>query len=318
MRHTLKILGVICLLLLAGVVYGDTGTYRILDYRVHLTPMSDGTVEIAYYQKWEVTGGHIPWITIGTANGDFQVKGYGHAAGDAGNDSQGGWTGVRLDLTEDFKPGQVFEASCVIIQKGLFYADGENYKMEFTPGWYDRAEIDTLRIILKSFAKLETIKTEPDPNAIEGEELTWVEHKISEGGRFTIIVTIPKSSLPAEIPQSNLKDDSQGWVSVVFVIIIVGFFIFTLIARAASSGRKKYSGGNIFFGGLPGLFSGTGGSGSGGKSTGGGGGFGGRSSSCACACVSCACACACAGGGGAGCAKKTVHSCPVCAPRQKS
>jgi hypothetical protein len=42
------------------ISFADTGTYTILDYSVKLTPRSDGTVEMEYYQKWLVTGGHIP------------------------------------------------------------------------------------------------------------------------------------------------------------------------------------------------------------------------------------------------------------------
>jgi len=53
---------------------GDTGTYRIVSYRVALTPRSDGTVAIDYYQRWLVTGGHIPWIMVGTPNGNFDIE----------------------------------------------------------------------------------------------------------------------------------------------------------------------------------------------------------------------------------------------------
>ena len=51
----------------------DTGTYEILNYTVELTPLSDGSVNMTYYQEWLCTGGHIPWVTVGTANGNFDI-----------------------------------------------------------------------------------------------------------------------------------------------------------------------------------------------------------------------------------------------------
>lgn len=62
---------------LPALAAGDTGTYRILDYRVTLTPHSDGKVGIDFYQKWLVTGGHVPWTTLGLPNEMFEIKSLG-------------------------------------------------------------------------------------------------------------------------------------------------------------------------------------------------------------------------------------------------
>ena len=295
---------------------GDTGTYRILDYRVGLIPHSDGTVAIEYHQKWLVTGGHIPWITVGTPNSNFTVTGSGGSVVDASSASQGGWRGVRLDLDADYREGQVFEASFSIIQRGLLYADKEYYRLDFTPGWYDRAAIDSLRIAVKFFANLGTVTASPEPSSVAGEEMTWMTYGLGRGERFTIHVSFPVDLFPAPIDKSNLKSGSGGGASsgiglVAFVIVAL---VFLIIIAALMSSRRRYSGGNIFYGGTPGGRIGGGRSG-GGRSSGGGGGFGGASMSCACACVSCACACACAGGGGAGCSRKPEHSCPACKDR---
>lgn len=296
---------------------GDTGTYRILNYRVALTPHSDGTVAIDYYQKWLVTGGHIPWITVGTPNSNFTIAGSGGAVVGAVSASGGGWSGVRLDLDADYQKGQTFEASFSIVQGGLLYADEESYGLDFIPGWYDRAETDTLRVSVKFFASLETVTASPDPTFASGEEMVWTKYRLAPGEQFKIHVSFPVGLFPGGIEKSNLKGSSGADVSTVFKIIVfvIIIIVFLFILAAISMAKKGYSGGHIFYGGMPGGRTGGGRSG-GGRSGSGGGGFGGSSMSCACACVSCACACACAGGGGgAGCSRKLEHSCPECEER---
>jgi len=307
-KATLLIL-MTCLLTMAGRSFaGDTGTYRILSYAVSLTPHSDGTVAVEYYQRWLVTDGHIPWITVGTSDGNFEIVGYKGAVSGAASASEGGWSGVRLDLDQDYQSGQTFEVSFSIIQKGLFYAQDRNYKLDFTPGWYDRARIDTMSVSVKFFASMDSVTADPQPSRVSGDEMVWNAYALGAGEHFTIHVSFPVGLFPAGIAKSNLKGSSSAGSIIPIVFLI--FVVFVIIVAMRSS-KGRYSGGRIFYGGFWGGGSGRGGSG-GGKSAGGGGGFGGAAMSCACACVSCACACACAGGGGAGCARKLEHTCPIC------
>jgi hypothetical protein len=302
------------LLILGRPLAADTGTYRIVSYMVALTPHSDGTVAIQYYQKWLVTGGHIPWITIGTPNDDFEIVSFGGAVLRAASASESGWSGVRLDLNNDFQPGQTFEATCSIVQRRLFYANKEYYGLDFTPGWYDRASIDTLRVGVEFFATLDSVRAAPPPTLVSGNEMSWSKYELGAGERFTIHVSFPVGLFPAGIAQGNLKSgpgrgSRAGGLVASMIIMFVVFFVLVV----ASSSRRSYTGGRIFYGGFwGGGVGGARGGGAGGRSAGGGGGFGGASVSCACACVSCACACACAGGGGAGCSRKLEHTCPVC------
>jgi hypothetical protein len=308
-----------CLLSIGGHAFGDTGTYRIVSYKVGLTPHSDGTVAIDYYQRWLVTGGDIPWITVGTPNRNFTITSTGGAVSGAESASEGGWSGVRLDLDRDYRPGESFEASFSIVQRGLFYAEGENYKFDFTPGWYDRAATDTLSVSVKFFTSLDSVAADPRPSFVSGDEMVWNRYGLGEGEHFSMHVSFPVASVPGGMAQDNLKGSSDGDLSGgkgAIVFIVVGFIVFFVIL-ALFSGRGRYSGGRIFYGGIPGGRVGGGRSG-GGRSSSGGGGFGGASMSCACACVSCACACACAGGGGAGCSRKLEHTCPICGKKRGS
>ncbi len=300
------------IVIVSSFTFTDTGTYKILDYRVKLTPHSDGMVEIEYYQKWLVTGGHIPWITIGTANSGYRID----QSKNRGNIrkiypyNSSGWSGVRIDLDRDYLPNETFEVGFSLMQSKLFFADEDNYKLDFTPGWYDRAITEKLTVIIHIFAPIDKVKVSPKNARTEGEEIIWEVVNLDRGRRFPVSISFSKTFMP-QASTSALKSrrtsrGSPGFFFFVFMFIIIGALI-AVIAGIRAGGYG--SGGSLF----------TAGSGSrSGRSTGGGGGFGGRSSSCACACVSCACACACAGGGGAGCSKKTSHSCPVCSEVKKN
>jgi len=310
----------IAAVLLGAAVVGaraDTGTYRILDYRVTLTPHSNGKVDIAYYQKWRVSGGHIPWIAVGVANQNIGALQCGLNARAIENSASGSWSGVRLDLDRDYGPGEVFQVSFSLVQNKLFYADEKNYRLDFTPGWYDQAVTDHLELRVRYFAKPEVIKAAPQPTSQTKDELIWAKTGLAQGQRFSISVTFPKNAYPRAIPTENLQGEAYQGPPPAFVLFVVGGVIVLIIVAGLLylSGRGGYTGGGIFYGGR--RSGGGGGGGLGGIFTGGGGGFGGAGISCACACVSCACACACAGGGGAGCSRKSYHACRQCQQQAK-
>ncbi|MBN1919441.1 MAG: hypothetical protein JW889_16210 [Verrucomicrobia bacterium] len=302
-----------CLPVHTAVASGDTGTYKILDYSVKLTPRSDGAVEIAYYQKWSVTGGHIPWITVGTPNSTFltvsgkntgNVRSITHA-------SSGDWSGVRIDLDKDYRPGETFEVGFSIVQNKLFWADKDSYHLDFTPGWYDRAETDRLRVEIFFFAKLDTVTAKPRPTRVEGQSMIWEKTALARGERFNLSVSFPRKLFPRGIGESQLRTRAATWPAVLVIVLLLGGFAALLVAIIVAGVRSRGTygrGGDIYRGGS------GGGSASRRVRTGGGGGFGGRSFSCACACAcaGCACACACAGGGGAGCDRKLTYTCPLC------
>lgn len=306
MKRILIMVAFCCLILTANSVSGDTGTYKISEYNVKLTPRSDGMVEIEYHQKWNVTGGHIPWITVGVPNKNFEIvqaKNKG-AIKKIKSDSSGDWSGVRIDLDKDYKPGDSFDVWFGIVQRQLFYADKDNYKLDFTPGWYDKAETVNLKLEVFFFAKLDTVTAKPKPTKIEGQSMIWEKSNLKKGEKFDISVSFPKKIFPKEISKKELRSEFPRWAIALIIIIVIVIILVIALGVIASESDDGYSGGSIFYSGGRGS--------SGGISSSGGGGFGGRSSSCACACVSCACACACAGGGGAGCDRKLTNRCPLC------
>jgi hypothetical protein len=288
----------------AGLAVADTGTYEIPEYRVTLLPEKDGNTEIAYYQKWRVTGGHIPWITVGTPNANFTVL----SDGSRGNirhvksACSRNWSGVRIDLDSDYQAGETFEVEFAIRQGDLFYADEQGYRLDFTPGWYERAKIGKLVVKLEFFTDLAEVLAGPEPQQMESRFLAWEKSNLVRGERFPISVTFPEHLFPGPIRLAQAQPArSRGglrtnpWVIVAVTLLVPAVLLVIVLSRSARGG---YGGGSIRRGGI-GYRAGT------------------CVVSCACACVACACACACAGGGAAGCDRKLKHACPLGATCQR-
>jgi hypothetical protein len=283
----------------------DTGTYEIAVYRVHLAPGEDGRVEIAYYQLWKVTSGHIPWITVGMANRDFRILEDRTRlnAGSIRGVNQGRWSGVHIDLDKDYQAGETFEVEFAVLQEGLFHQDAKGYRLHFIPGWYDRAKIGKLTVELEFFIDLEGISARPRPSSREDRKLVWESVGLKPGGTLDLSVVFPEALFPKEIslaPSTSSggrrRSRSAGeWMPIAFLIGFIAFIvIFVVFIRAHKRGHLYGGGGRLGIGSRH--YHGTG-----------------CVVSCACACVACACACACAGGGGAGCDRKLTHRCPLCA-----
>ena len=277
----------------------DTGTYEIEDYTVTLAPIENGSVEITYYQKWKVTGGNIPWITVGLANPGFSIvssKTGKNISGIRPNKS-GSSYGVYITLDRAYRAGETFEIEFAVIQKGLFYKHQDSYRLHFIPGWYDRARINRLTVVLNFFTKLDGVTAKPEPNSAQAQSLSWEKYGLEKAGRFPVYVDFPMHLFPEKIELSTNNKSSKGGPSATGFLIFMAFiaFVVVIIIAVATSRNNHYgSGGKIRAGGTTGVHR------------------PGCVVSCACACVACACACACAGGGAAGCDRKLTLVCPLC------
>jgi hypothetical protein len=249
-----------------------------------------------------VTGGHIPWITVGLPNGGYTIL-RGRTGGNVKRiapANTASWMGVRLDLDEDYQPNETFEIRFAVMQHVLLYRKGDECILDFTPGWYDRAETYALTIELAFFASLEQAKAAPKPTRVDGQSMIWERAHLAEGKRVRITVRFPGGLFAEGVrlhrpPKPGLSRVSKG---VLTLIIVVGFGVIALViaflVRAGASGGRYGGGGSVFLGGSHYY------------------GGGGCVASCACACAGCACACACAGGGAAGCDRKLTRTCPLC------
>jgi hypothetical protein len=234
------------LLLLVVPVYADTGTYRISDYIVTLEPQNNGQVMITIEQQWLVLSGDIPWITVGLPNKNFSIDNYDGAASKVSPANGNGFYGVRIDLDKDYKPGESFKIKFAVLQGNLLerLTSDKKWRISYTPGWYDRAAIDHLRINLLSPVDYQTYSAaSPMPSSVNNNILTWERNNLSAGSRFNVTVESTDGSfLTASEPSSSQGGGfGKSFYIVIAIILMVGFLIFWGIRknRQAIDARNK-------------------------------------------------------------------------------
>jgi hypothetical protein len=239
MRRVLLIAAIffITLNLLPIPIYAaDTGTYEILNYTVELTPLSDGSVNMTYYQEWLCTGGHIPWVTVGTTNSNFDIVIYGGNVESAKKDSSGGWQGVYLTLDKDYVSGEKFAISFSIIQRDLLerLTNEGKWRIDFTPEWYDNGVTDNLTITLNSPVPVSSYSFTPQPAQVIDNIVTW-QTSLARGAQFNVKMESYDGSFlqPAEPTGPGFS-----WLWVLIPVFIVGFLVFIF---ARSRKREKSS-----------------------------------------------------------------------------
>ena len=199
--------------LMAANCNADTGTYRITDYSVTLNPKSNGDIVMDYSQTWLVTGGYIPWVTVGLANANYQIVDWGGAAKTVSNGNDGSWYGARVDLNKNYMPNEKFTYNFTIIQRNLIDQRSDGYGIVFTPGWYDRSSIDKLSIKVVSPIDLKNVTADPKPVAIEGRTLVFSKNNLGMGERYKISVKFPKSASFKVPAQSSKLPNPRGMIS---------------------------------------------------------------------------------------------------------
>jgi hypothetical protein len=219
--------GTIALVLLLGVftpVFADTGTYRISDYSVTLEPQNDGTVKITFNQSWLVTGGNIPWITVGLPNTHFKILDFSGAAGSVKAENSGNFSGVRIDLKQKYFAGDSFNLQFSVLQSNLLerLVSEKSWRINYTPGWYDHAAIDQMQIKLVSPVDLSTYTSiSPPPLSQQNNIILWQRSSLAAGQRWNILVSSTDGGfLTASAPPEGSSQGSN-FGSTFFVVIIV-------------------------------------------------------------------------------------------------
>jgi hypothetical protein len=246
-RLSAGILAIVFLLLAVVPVFADTGTYKISDYVVTLEPQSDGQVRITVVQNWQVLSGDIPWITVGLPNKNFSIENYSGAASKVSAANGNGFTGVRVDLDKDYQPGQTFEIKFAVLQKNLLerLTSDKKWRINYTPGWYDRAPVDRLQISLVSPVDYQTYSSvSPMPSSVNSNFIIWERLNLSPGERFGIAVESTDGTfLLASVPTSSPQGGGLGksFYVTVAIILVVGVLIFWGIRknRQAMDARRK-------------------------------------------------------------------------------
>ncbi len=231
--------------LLAAVipVAADTGTYEIPDYTVTLEPQNNGDVKITYEQTWKVLSGDIPWITVGLANEQYTILDHSGNAAKVSPDNGGGFTGVRVDLDRDYQAGQTFNVKFAVMQSNILerLTDQKEWRIDFTPGWYDQAMISHMAITLNSPVVPESYtQLSPTPSTISGNVITWAGSNLVPGSRFNIIMMSTDGSFLTAPPPTNSSTSSGtgSWNPTIFIIIGIIIFVGFMVWLGIRQNRK--------------------------------------------------------------------------------
>jgi len=219
-------------------VKADTGTYQILDYLVSLEPQSSGKVRITYEQEWGVLSGNIPWITVGLPNSNFSVEEFSGAASRVYANNSGSWYGVRADLDKDYLPGETFKVKFVVLQGNLLerLTSENKWRINYTPGWYDRAVTDHLQISLVSPVDLESYSSvNPLPASTGNKIITWERFNVPQGGKLAIRVECLDGSFLSATTEP-VKKGTSGWL--IIVLVAIGIAAVMAIVLAVRKNRQ--------------------------------------------------------------------------------
>jgi Zn-finger nucleic acid-binding protein len=190
-------------LLSASTVKADTGTYEITKQRTDLYVQTSGDVIIGYDVIFKVTGGNIPWVTIGLPNSNFDVNSWGGAATSVTPQNQGSWNGVYINLDKTYYVGDSFEFSFNATQHNFVYQYGDNASIQFTPNWWDNAVTDDLSVVVWLPPEIHSVTTSSQPTQFMNSSILWDWQNVGNGQQETIGVIMPLDAFP------NLSNPSQ-------------------------------------------------------------------------------------------------------------
>jgi hypothetical protein len=218
-------------------VYADTGTYKINDYVVTLVPQNDGRVLITVEQKWQVLSGSIPWVTVGLPNHYFEIQDFSGAASSVSDGSGSGFYGVRVDLDKDYQPGQTFNIKFTVLQGHIIdrLPDQSLWRIDYTPGWYDYATIDHLKVSIISPVPYESYLSTSPLLVVAGNTLSWEKTNLGPGQRLDVKVESADGSfLTAAEPDVSSGSGGGGlgtgfWI-IVGIVVVIGLLVVGSVA----------------------------------------------------------------------------------------
>jgi len=196
---------------------------------------------MTYEQQWQVLSGDIPWVTVGLPNSKFSIESYAQNASQVSPENSSGFTGVRVDLDEDYQAGQTFSIKFTVLQSNLLerLTQESKWRINYTPGWYDRATIDHLQINLVSPVDYQTYSSvSPMPGSVSNNVITWEKSNLSAGSRFNIIVECTDGSFLTATDGMTEQGGTSRWV-ILGAVIAVAFVIFMIVLAVRRSRQTR-------------------------------------------------------------------------------
>jgi hypothetical protein len=237
---------IICLGISISTVYADTGTYTIQSQDYQITIRGDRSAVIDYSTKWTVTGGNIPWVTVGLPTSDFSVTTFGGNAQNVESHNSMGWSGVYVTLDKEYQSGESFEFNFQVVQNNFVSKYGDKASIQFTPVWWDNSEVGSMDIKVFPPEGITAVSTSSEPTSFENGSVYWAFNNIENGGRRTIGLTMPIDAFPGLNETSGTSGGltflggsdagSEGiWLMVIFIIVIFTIIVITMVVRNFSS-----------------------------------------------------------------------------------
>ncbi len=145
----LLLLAIVTLFLfIPAQLLADTGTYKIDNYTVTLTPHRT-VLSISVIIS---NGRFYPEIFRGLRSGSrirlTQLPAAAIMSAAISDDSGSGWDGVYIGLDRTYYANQSFIVSFTVNERDLLTESTGTWGINFTPGWYDSAVIDKMDINL--------------------------------------------------------------------------------------------------------------------------------------------------------------------------
>ena len=288
---------------LLAVFYQPTPQDKIEEYRVTVTPLDDGSLDIEYYLKWTPLDEDEPltWIEVGTANEQFTIDRSCCSSniGSITKQTEDGYTGVRIDLDRAYRAGTTLEISFKINQRHILCHDEEGYFHEFIPGWFNATPIEHYEFRWKSGG--------PEGDHVWSGELDCGDYvlmkvRYTDPHTFDGAMTVKYERFRGSGAYNELKSDKRGMVAfavicICFLMVAELYVIDSYVSYHRGRGFLSGYGHHVHvYGRVNPRYSRARAKHQAKSSHSGGRG-------CACAC-----ACACAGGGRAGCSQKDTYA----------
>jgi Zn-finger nucleic acid-binding protein len=259
----LFIIFILAISILIKPVLADTGTYVIESQRTDLTVQTNRDVYIEYNVKFRVTGGNIPYVTIGLPTSDFEVINYGGSAISASPKNSYGWSGVYIELDKTYFSGDSFTFNFKVNQKNFVNKYGENASIQFTPTWWDNAQTEKLTIAVWMPPEIKDVKTDSEPTRYENNSVVWEWDNVGRGVKKTVGVIMPlnvftnmenaQSNSGLGVPSSPISQN-LGYFSIlsalpfIFIAMFIVFFLFKVLGSGGDYESPSFHiGGNSNF-----------------------------------------------------------------------
>lgn len=239
---------VLLMILIVPAALADTGTYEISQEHVSLIPNTDRTTTLEYTVTFLVTGGNIPWVTLGTPNSDYDVLSFSGSATSADKHDSGGWSGVYIALDKDYKSGESFTFETKILQRGMLHnVENNKTSLSFTPVWWDNAVTRDLQVTIQPPPGVGEVTTTTQATSMQDGKVVWSWTNVGRGEKHNVGVLMASESFANETSTTsggsglNIPGGSIIWVPIVIIGIIA------ILAGIGSSSGRSYSSPRVSF-----------------------------------------------------------------------